>query len=99
MATRVEDANRMIEGGEKASKILYIGFQSRYTAVYHKMHELAEAGRSAGPLIRTKFRADWNPDSWKVPDPRTGQLAIWWFLNSSTKVAACWKTASTRWTL
>src|SRR5215831_16988163 len=62
MATRAEDANRMIEAARKSNRILQIAMQSRYTPVYEKMRELLQAGE-IGPIeyiSGTKFRSDWN---------------------------------------
>jgi UDP-N-acetylglucosamine 3-dehydrogenase len=86
MATKVEDANRMIEAARKAGKILQITMQSRYTPVDQKMHELVKAGEigQVQYVCGSKFRSDWNMQSWKVPDPRTGKMVIWRFLNSYT---------------
>ena len=74
MATRVEDANRMIAAARKANKILQIAMQSRYTAVDQTMHELVKAGEigQVEYISGTKFRSDWNMESWQVPDPRRG---------------------------
>ena len=44
IATTIEDANRMIDASRKSGKLLYIGFQKRFTPAHTKMHELAAAG-------------------------------------------------------
>src|SRR5260370_26940676 len=82
MATTVEDANRMIEGSRKSGKLLYIGFQKRLTPTTTKMHELATAGE-IGPIqfvSANLFRGDWNPQSWKYTDPKTGVATNWRYL-------------------
>jgi predicted dehydrogenase len=82
MATRVEDANRMIEASRRNGKPLYIGFQKRLTPVTLKMRELVAAGE-IGKLQFVSgnlFRGDWNPNSWKYTDPKTGIATNWRYL-------------------
>ncbi|MGA2145367.1 MAG: Gfo/Idh/MocA family oxidoreductase [Bryobacteraceae bacterium] len=82
MATTVEDANRMIEASRKSGKLLYIGFQKRLVPTTEKMHELAAAGE-IGPIELVGgnlFRGDWNPQSWKYTDPKTGIATNWRYL-------------------
>ncbi len=82
MATRVEDANRMIEASKKSGKLLYIGFQKRLNPAHAKMHELAMQG-AIGPIQMISanlFRGDWNPASWKYTDPKTGVKTNWRYL-------------------
>jgi predicted dehydrogenase len=82
MATKVEDANRMIEASRKSGKLLYIGFQKRLVPTTAKMHELAAAGE-IGPIEFVSgnlFRGDWNPKSWKYTDPQTGVATNWRYL-------------------
>ena len=82
MATTVEDANRMIDASKKAGKLLYIGFQKRLVPSTMKMHELAAAGE-IGPIEMVSanlFRGDWNPQSWKYTDPKTGVATNWRYL-------------------
>ncbi len=82
MATTVEDANRMIEASKKSGKLLYIGFQKRLVPTTAKMHELAAAGEigSIEFVSGNLFRGDWNPDSWKYTDPKTGVATNWRYL-------------------
>lgn len=82
MATRVEDANRMIEASKKAGKTLYIGFQKRLVPTTAKMHELAAAGEIGDVefVSGNLFRGDWNPESWKYTDPKTGVATNWRYL-------------------
>ncbi len=82
MATTVEDANRMIEAGRKAGKLLYIGFQKRLVPVTAKMKELAAASE-IGKIVFASgnlFRGDWNPKSWKYTNPTTGVSTNWRYL-------------------
>ena len=82
MATTVEDANRMIEASKKSGKLLYIGFQKRLVPTTAKMHELAAAGEigSIEFVSGNLFRGDWNPESWKYTDPKTGVATNWRYL-------------------
>jgi predicted dehydrogenase len=82
MATRVEDANRMIEASRKNGKTLYIGFQKRLVPATAKMHELAAAGEigKIEYISGNLFRGDWNPESWKYTDPKTGVATNWRYL-------------------
>ena len=82
MATTVEDANRMIDASRKSGKLLYIGFQKRLVPTTAKMHELAASGE-IGPIQLVSanlFRGDWNPQSWKYTDPKTGVATNWRYL-------------------
>ncbi|HEV2690732.1 MAG TPA: Gfo/Idh/MocA family oxidoreductase [Bryobacteraceae bacterium] len=82
MATTVEDANRMIEASRKSGKLLYIGFQKRLSPSTVKMHELAAAGEiGAIQMVSANLlRGDWNPQSWKYTDPKTGVATNWRYL-------------------
>jgi predicted dehydrogenase len=82
MATKVEDANRMIEASKKNGKLLYIGFQKRMVPTTAKMHELAAAGEIGNIefVSANLFRGDWNPESWKYTDPKTGVATNWRYL-------------------
>ena len=82
MATRVEDANRMIEASRKAGKLLYIGFQKRLLPTTAKMRELIAAGEigTVQFVSGNLFRGDWNAQSWKYTDPKTGVATNWRYL-------------------
>ncbi|MGA3016003.1 MAG: Gfo/Idh/MocA family oxidoreductase [Bryobacteraceae bacterium] len=82
MATAVEDANRMTEASRKSGKLLYIGFQKRLVPTTAKMHELAAAGEIGAIqfVSGNLFRGDWNPNSWKYTDPKTGVSTNWRYL-------------------
>lgn len=82
MATSVEEANKMIEASKKAGKPLYIGFQKRLAPTVMKMHELARAGEIGQIefISGNLFRGDWNPESWKYTDPKTGVSTNWRYL-------------------
>jgi len=82
MATAVEDANRMIDASRTSGKLLYIGFQKRLVPTTAKMHELAASGEiGAIQLVSGNlFRGDWNPNSWKYTDPKTGVSTNWRYL-------------------
>jgi predicted dehydrogenase len=82
MSTNVDDANRMIEASKKTGKLLYIGFQKRLVPVTAKMKELVEGGE-IGPVQFVSgnlFRGDWNKESWKYTDPKTGVATNWRYL-------------------
>ena len=82
MATKVEDANRMIEASRKSGKLLYIGFQKRLVPTTAKMRELVAAGEIGAIqfVSGNLFRGDWNPQSWKYTDPKTGVATNWRYL-------------------
>jgi predicted dehydrogenase len=79
MATSIADAARMIAASESAGKILLIGQQLRYTSIYQKLFELIRSGEVGAIqfVSGNLFRGDWNPQSWRVTDPKTGQPTIW----------------------
>jgi len=83
MATRVEDANRMIAASEKSGKILQIGQQNRFNPLYVKMQQLIRAGE-IGDLefvVGNIYRSDWYAQSWKYVDPKTGAATNWRMLS------------------
>ena len=82
MATTVEDANKMIEASRRSGKLLYIGFQKRLVPVTAKMHALAAAGEigDVEMVSGNLWRGDWNPESWKYTDPKTGVSTNWRYL-------------------
>jgi predicted dehydrogenase len=82
IATRIEDANRMIDASKKSGKLLYIGFQKRFVPAHAKLHELAAAGEIGKIqfISANLFRGDWNPLSWKYTDPTTGVSTNWRYL-------------------
>ena len=86
MATSLADANRIIEAAEKSGRILQVGQQMRSTPIYQKVYELIQGGEigSVQFVSGNLFRGDWNPRSWQVPDPQTGQPTIWRFLTKYT---------------
>jgi predicted dehydrogenase len=86
LATTVEDANRMIAASAKSGKILQIGMQLRFTPVFQAIRKaVKEGGIGALQYITgTLFRGDWNAQSWKMPDPRTGAPTNWRFLSRAT---------------
>src|ERR1035441_6896965 len=82
MTTAVEDANRMMEASRKSGKLLYIGFQKRLVPTTAKMRELVASGEIGAVqfVSGNLFRGDWNPQSWKYTDPKTGVSTNWRYL-------------------
>jgi predicted dehydrogenase len=82
IVTRMEDANRMIAAAKEANKVLYIGFQKRFVPAHAKLHELAAAGEIGNIefISANLFRGDWNPQSWKYTDLKTGVATNWRYL-------------------
>ncbi|MCI0420350.1 MAG: Gfo/Idh/MocA family oxidoreductase, partial [Acidobacteria bacterium] len=83
MATTIEDANRMADAATRSGKLLYIGFQKRFSPTSLKMRELVKAG-AIGRIqfvSANLFRGDWNPKSWKHTDPETGVSVNWRYLS------------------
>lgn len=82
MATSIDDANAMIAAAKRSGKILQVGQQMRYTPLYEKMAALVKEGRigSVQFVSGNLFRGDWNPQSWRYPDPHTGVPMNWRYL-------------------
>lgn len=82
MATKVEDANRMIAASEKSGRILQIGLQNRYHPLYVKMQQLVRAGEIGDIqyVAGNIYRGDWYAQSWKYVDPHSGVATNWRFL-------------------
>ena len=88
IATHVADATNMIETAKKHQRILEVGFEMRYSLLFHRMADLLSQG-AVGDLelvFAALFRGDWNPQSWKYTDPETGVSTNWRFL---TYTAGC----------
>lgn len=88
IATHVADATNMIETAKKHQRILEVGFEMRYSLLFHRMADLLGQG-AIGNLelvFAALFRGDWNPHSWKYTDPHTGVSTNWRFL---TYTAGC----------
>ena len=88
IATHVADATKMIETAKEHQRILAVGFEMRYSQVFHRMSDLLTQG-AIGDLeqvFAALFRGDWNPRSWKYTDPQTGARTNWRFL---TYTAGC----------
>jgi predicted dehydrogenase len=86
MATTMADAARVIDAAERAGTVLQIGLQMRCTPHYQKILELVRSGEvgSVQFVSWNLFRGDWNPQSWRVVDPKTGQPTIWRLLTKYT---------------
>jgi len=86
VATDLADAARMIETAARTQRILQVGFEWRYSPVFHRMADLIRQGAIGKVEIvySALFRGDWNPKSWKYTDSHTGKLTNWRFLNFTT---------------
>jgi predicted dehydrogenase len=86
MATTMADAARVIAAAERAGTVLQIGLQMRCTPYYQKVFELVRSGAvgSVQLVSWNLFRGDWNPQSWRAVDPKTGQPTIWRLLTKYT---------------
>lgn len=88
IATHVADATKMIDTAREHGRVLSVGFEMRYSLLFHRMAELLGQG-AIGDIelvFAALFRGDWNPHSWKYTDPRTGVSTNWRFL---TYTAGC----------
>jgi predicted dehydrogenase len=86
MATRLTDADQMIEAARKNRRVLMVGQQSRYSAVYARVAELLRE-KAIGDLelvIASNLRSDWSPLTWIYTDPKTGKRAPWRHLTYTT---------------
>jgi predicted dehydrogenase len=88
IATHMADATKMIETAMKQQRILEVGFEMRYSLLFHRMADLLQqdAIGDVELVFAALFRGDWNPKSWKYTDPRTGVSTNWRFL---TYTAGC----------
>jgi predicted dehydrogenase len=88
IATHVADATRMMKTAKAHQRVLEVGFEMRYSLLFHRMADLLRQG-AIGDLelvFAALFRGDWNPHSWKYTDPHTGVSTNWRFL---TYTAGC----------
>jgi len=82
IATHVADATKMIETAKKQQRVLAVGFEMRYSLLFHRMADMLRQG-AIGDLemvFAALFRGDWNPRSWKYTDPQTGVSTNWRYL-------------------
>jgi predicted dehydrogenase len=82
LATHMADATRMIEASQKHRRLLAVGFEMRYSLLFHRMAELIQQGAIGDVelVFAALFRGDWNPHSWKYTDPHTGVSTNWRYL-------------------
>jgi len=86
MATTLSDADRMIAAAQAKRRVLMVGQQSRYAAVFERMAELLSQ-KAIGDLevvIASNLRSDWSPLTWMYTDPKTGKRAPWRHLTYCT---------------
>jgi predicted dehydrogenase len=86
LATKVEDANRVVEAVKKSGKIFQIGQQWRYTPVYETIGALVRQGAVGAVeyVIGSNFRGDWNPESWKYAGPDGATPKNWRLLRATS---------------
>lgn len=82
MALHMADVERMIQTARRRKRILQVGFEMRYSTVFHRMGELVRQGAIGDMeyIFAALFRGDWNPHSWKYTDPVTKKRTNWRFL-------------------
>jgi predicted dehydrogenase len=88
IATHIADATRMIDTAREQHRVLAVGFEMRYSLLFHRMADLLSQG-AIGDIelvFAALFRGDWNPRSWKYTDPKNGVSTNWRFL---TYTAGC----------
>jgi predicted dehydrogenase len=86
MAVTIEDANRMIAAADKSGKILQMDQQYRLRRNFTRLHQIVAGGEIGSVKFVTLYlnRGDWNPASWKAPNPKTGKPTVWRFMKSMT---------------
>jgi predicted dehydrogenase len=72
MATTVEDCQRMIDAAARADRVLLVGMQRRYAAVYREAYRLLTDGAIGEPkfMNHVEYRGDWAKKSGDIEEDR-----------------------------
>lgn len=79
LALNYKEAADIIRESRKSGKVVCVGMQRRYSKGDSEIRKIVESG-TIGPvrfINYEEYRNDWNPQTSKVTDPKTGQKVSW----------------------
>lgn len=79
-----EEARKVEAAARESGRVLVIGMQRHFKRAYQRIVEAVKAGAIGTPYLFSlnEYRGDWNPRTWRWPDPRTGASIPWRHLRS-----------------
>lgn len=79
LALNYREASDIIRESRKSGRVVCVGMQRRYSKGDSEIQRLVESG-AIGPvkfINYEEYRNDWNAQTFKVTDPKTGQKVSW----------------------
>lgn len=74
-----EEALAVAAAARETGRTLAIGMQRYFKVAYRKIVEAVNSGAIGTPYLFSlnEYRGDWNPRTWRWPDPQTGKTTPW----------------------
>ena len=74
-----EEALEVAAAARESGRVLAIGMQRYFKLAYRRIIDAVLSGDVGTPYLfaLNEYRGDWNPRTWRWPDPQTGQSTPW----------------------
>lgn len=78
------EAVEVARAARETGRVLAIGMQRYFKVAHRRIIDAVLAGQIGTPYLFSlnEYRGDWNPRTWRWPDPRTGKSIPWRHLRS-----------------
>lgn len=79
-----EEARRVEAAARESGRVLAVGMQRYFKSEYRRIIEAVKSGEVGEPYLfaLNEYRGDWNPRTWRWPDPASGKSTPWRHLRS-----------------